>query len=685
MSQSVGLLIWIAYFLAPTGADGLVRGLPAGPVEAAALLMLAWLAAARVRVPGAPVVAAALTLTWISAAAIPGDHGFRARYFVNAAGQGAHERSIDFRDRAFTRIDRRLHFAPGGPEFPLPFFNDNSRFNFYQMGEPDRRRLEFAVRWSGMWWVDEERPVIYLTGPEATAEAFVDGLPVVRLALADGSPMVGDVTLTPGWHRLDVAFSSPYDTPRRFSAGLVRDGALVPFDGSMVVTQQIRDWQMTSARVLRRVKTGLDVLALAGLAWMFAGSLWGVCRACRRPAVNAVRYAQARSLFAVAAATEALIFAWPWARQNMVLIGGDDTMTYEGYARDILFNGLLMNGGEPFGQGEPFYYQAFYPYFLAATHAVFGESQFGPVLVQRLLAAFMAWKLVDIAAHFTTPRIWMVAVPIASSFVAWKFWAIAAQPLNESIYLPLLVATVAAMIVVSDRPTPGGAARAGVLGGFTAISRSTALPSLMLAWALCWLAWRPRATRTRLVVVMAAATLAVYSTVAVRNWIVAGQFSASPTGFAATFLGGNEIPAGLAIDLAPRAPFYQRFGITDPTAIVIEYALTAPMAFAQNLGRKALFALGFYEPYAPGWGYSPVYIAVWVTALGGLAVAARQHGSPAVWVPALIAVTQFVALVIVYPKGERLVLPVHTLLLPYSMVAAWWIVRETSAALKPPR
>ena len=29
-----------------------------------------------------------------------------------------------------------------------------------------------------------------------------------------------------------------------------------------------------------------------------------------------------------------------------------------------------------------------------------------------------------------------------------------------------------------------------------------------------------------------------------------------------------------------------------------------------NLGRKALFVLGFYEPYAPGWGYSPVYIAV---------------------------------------------------------------------------
>ena len=42
---------------------------------------------------------------------------------------------------------------------------------------------------------------------------------------------------------------------------------------------------------------------------------------------------------------------------------------------------------------------------------------------------------------------------------------------------------------------------------------------------------------------------------------------------------------------------------------MIEYAISEPGLFAMNLGRKALFVLGFYEPYAPGWGYSPVYIA----------------------------------------------------------------------------
>ena len=74
------------------------------------------------------------------------------------------------------------------------------------------------------------------------------------------------------------------------------------------------------------------------------------------------------------------------------------------------------------------------------------------------------------------------------------------------------------------------------------------------------------------------------------------------------------------------------------------------MAAVENLGRKALFALGYYEPYAPGWGTSPVYIAVWTTAIAGLVLALRGAPQPiAVLAPALIAVTQFIAVVIVYP------------------------------------
>jgi hypothetical protein len=46
-----------------------------------------------------------------------------------------------------------------------------------------------------------------------------------------------------------------------------------------------------------------------------------------------------------------------------------------------------------------------------------------------------------------------------------------------------------------------------------------------------------------------------------------------------------------------------------------------------------------------------------------------------VLIPLLISLTQFIAIVIVYPKGERLVVPIHTLLVPYAAVAAWSAVR----------
>ncbi len=674
-------MIWIAYFVIPNDAGGMVRGIPLGPIEATALLMLAWLGLVGARVPGAPVVAILLAVTFVTGAAIPGEGGFRARYFANAAATGDHERSTEFPDSAFTKLDRQLDFDADRRQFSLPFFNDNSRFNFYKVGEPQRRYLEFAVRWSGLWWVDAERPRLYIDAPAASAEIFIDGEEALAIAAGVGSPAVRELTLTPGWHRLDVTFSSPYAAGRSFSSGIMNGDVRVPFNASMVVTQQIRDWQMTSARALRWIKTGIDGALLAWLAWVFLTTLVRVTRELRRtPATATLRLTHVLWLFGAVAAAEALIFALPWWQHNMLLVGGDDTMTYEGYARDILLNGILMNGGLPAGQGEPFYYQAFYPYFLAGAHAVFGESMFGPVLLQRLLAALAMWKIVEIAVAFSSAQIWKVALPIAALFIAWKFWPIAAQPLNESLYVPLLAATAASLIRLCRQPQRRAALTSGLLSGLTTITRSTALLSWVIVWPACWLAMKGVPRRHAAITTLAASTLAVFSLISIRNWIVAGVFAPSSTELGITLLGGNEVPPGVTINLATRAPLYQGFGISDHTATVIEYAITAPGLFAKHLGHKALFALGFYEPYAPGWGYSPVYVAVWASALVGLWLAVRRSERVIpVLLPALIAVTQFVAVVIVYPKGERLIVPIYTMLVPYSAITAWHVMQTAAA------
>ena len=61
-------------------------------------------------------------------------------------------------------------------------------------------------------------------------------------------------------------------------------------------------------------------------------------------------------------------------------------------------------------------------------------------------------------------------------------------------------------------------------------------------------------------------------------------------------------------------------------------------------------------------------------------VVKKRRGS--IWVllmPAMIALTQFIAIVIVYPKGERLIVPVHIMLLPYCASAAWFAVNSRSS------
>jgi hypothetical protein len=355
----------------------------------------------------------------------------------------------------------------------------------------------------------------------------------------------------------------------------------------------------------------------------------------------------------------------------LLLPGGDDPMTYEGFARDIQLNGILMNFGKPLGAGEPFYYQAFYPYFLAAAHTVFGEDMFGVLFLQRWLVVLTAAAIIRIAVDLGGRAVWPAALAAGGLFTWWKFAPIAADLLNESLYVPLLVAWVARLVRSSSRPSAGSAATAGIIGGFAAITRSTAILSWPLVWLVCAWTWRRRRGWVTVVSAMVIGSLAVFSLIALRNWIAANTFAPTPTGAGINLLGGNEPPPHVTIDLSARRATYDRFGISDDSARVIEFAIVAPGEFARGLGRKALFALGFYEAYAPGWGRSPVYIAVWISAVAGLVIVLRRRHVPslAAVLPALIALTQYAAVVIVYPKGERLILPVHTLLVPYSSVA----------------
>lgn len=658
---------WLAYFLVPT-TGGWVDGIPAGPLDAAGMALVLWIAAHGVRLYAPILVALVIVIMSAASAAVPGHPGFQARQFANATATGAHERGTEYPDATFTRIDRELDFRRGHRDFPLAFFNDNSRFNFYRGGEPERHRLEFSITWTG-WWRATGSRTLYLHTPEASAQLFVNG----ERALATSPQQdlaVSAVPLAGDWQRIHVIFLSPYSGPRHFSAGVVEGESLLPFAAPSVRTEQLSREEETAAMAIGAVRKVADVIAfgylvpVAGLLVLRRlGEVWQ-----QRWSADGAAIA----LVLAAGAVDAMRYALPWTRQLLLLAGGDDPMTYEGYARDIQFNGMLMNGGRPPGTGEPFYYQAFYPYFLAAAHAIFGEGMFGVLLLQRFFVALTAAAIMRIAIDLAGRAAWPAALAVGASFAWWKFAPIAADLLNESLYLPLLMLWAVMLVRTCSRPRAGGAALSGLAGGFAAITRSTSILSWPLVWLMCAWQWRRHRSWLQFTAAMIACSLAVFSLIAIRNWIVAHQFAATSTELGITLLGGNEPPPGVVIDMAPRGALYERLELNPNTARVIEYAITAPGVFAAGLARKAAFALGFYEPYAPGWGYSPVYIVVWTSALAGVVIATRRQVIPpaAATLPLVIALTQFVALVIVYPKGERLILPIHTLLAPYAAVAA---------------
>src|SRR6266545_707217 len=127
-SRYTSAVIWTVYLLIPVRATGLFQGVPLGPLEAVTLLGIWWLALVNRRMGRSRLVVAAVFVTLIVSFAAPGEHGFRARYYADAAASGPIELSTEFRRTDVTRIDQRLDFVRGGPELPLVFFNDIARF-----------------------------------------------------------------------------------------------------------------------------------------------------------------------------------------------------------------------------------------------------------------------------------------------------------------------------------------------------------------------------------------------------------------------------------------------------------------------------------------------------------------------------------------------------------------------------
>ena len=281
-------------------------------------------------------------------------------------GPSRTERSPEYPRRGLTRIDRTLQFdMPAGPHLPLFFFNDNTRFNYYQPEQPGRGELPFSIEWSGYVIADVAADeTLAMRGRGLEAVLMIDRQPVLRKAETDQVQQV-TVSIPAGPSRVTVRVAAPHGRARSFEVTTDAAGHVQSLGAPLVYSREISLDRVKWDRRLRWLTLATDCVLLAVLRGPPSSRCRKPCGRCSLPAC--VRRWLHRQL-----ARSLRWRCWPrspmrWRSRRLVdgrlllLSGGNDMLTYETFARDIATAGPLMLLGAPPGEAFPFYFQPFYP------------------------------------------------------------------------------------------------------------------------------------------------------------------------------------------------------------------------------------------------------------------------------------------------------------------------------------
>jgi hypothetical protein len=650
-------------------------GAPFGALEATAIFAVWWAWGSARSLALAWPMAGAIALK-IVALGLLLPQGFSAQYFANPEFTPPRERSAEYRGSDATRVDREIAFGrPGLRDLPLFFFDDVGRFNFYQRHEPRRSELPFSVVWDGYLPVEngEEARTFYLAATALGASLEIDGATI--LELPPGAGRATTTVLYPkGWRHVVVRLVGHGQAARDFSAGVIEPatGAERPFGSEPVFRATATRNAVLIDRAARVASVALDLTVLAALLWFVLGAVRAVVANLR----HGVRQQAAIAVAALVAYGEALRFAWPYAGRLLLQNGGDDSLTYQTYARDIILSGPLMRMGSAPGAGEAFYYQPLYPYFLGLSHMLFGDDLFGLFLVQRLSIFLVLWLVWRMTSRLFGSRAALASAVAGAWFMYGWIDRWAADLWTEVLFVPLTVGWTCVLVDQATRRTGlGTAVLAGSLGGLAVLCRSTLLLALPFIVVMLWWCRRKTAMRPVRLATMVMVLGFVISLATLRNWMVSGQFVPITTSFGINLYLGNTPPQGAVVHPAGEHAFDRWLPGDERTRPVFEWARHAPAEFGRNLWLKARYAGGFFAPLAPDRGRALPLVAMWVVALIGFALALRERRAQSPWsvaaksLPMVMAASMFAAVILIFPTHERLIHPAYVPLLPYLGVA----------------
>lgn len=182
----------------------------------------------------------------------------------------------------------------------------------------------------------------------------------------------------------------------------------------------------------------------------------------------------------------------------------------------------------------PIFNPPLYPYFLAATNAIFGSLVAIKVL-QALIGSLLIPAVFRVAFRAFGVKTAMAAAGLAAFYpeLIWysaHFWC-------ETLFLALLWWAIERLTAADETSSIRAAAFAGVLFGLAVLTRETIL--YLVPLGALWLGWTRGRKRPALALTLIATTFAVVAPWTARNWIQFGAFIPVSTGGGLNLYQGN--------------------------------------------------------------------------------------------------------------------------------------------------
>lgn len=652
------LLLFMALVVAPGRFDSAFAGPPLSEAARWCLVLVLWLAVAKMvvrpwhAVPRAvPWALGFLLLLAIGVGRSGPVAGWQGVYQLLDEPPATARFAWRFRTHTF-RVDRAINFE--GTSFGLHFLNDAVRYGqrYHKQFSRDTE-LPWRVTWRGVAHLTEPGPVVIAVRARGAIIARVGGREVVSHAGPELSfAVTPDITWPEGPVEVEVRYDKPADTVPLVSVqlstprgGPLRVGPFGPPEASGSLDR--------SAAI---VMVAAGVL-LAGLLLAYAlprppGAPRTTALIARLALVAAVGHlliSEARRVIPLLHTT-----AYMWA--------GDDPLVYVSNARNVLLSGWLMPGNAPLGQGEPFYHYPLFGYVMGLAHWMVGEDFSVIQLVNGWSVA--AVLPLSLALGWSRRSWWGILAGTVGMYwlIRHHMLPYAQTGFTDSLFTGLVFATLAACRVAM-RPSIPWAAVAGVLCALSAAARPSFLTftPLLLACLVLWGPLESARDRWRTAAGVALGFVAGLLPFATRNLIVSGKFVVLVSSWI-------QLPYFLVPPEAPVNPVPALFGGRTPTLVeslgaVISLTASDPWGVVLLEARKIVFTLGLTQFGPSNVTAHPEFLLGMVLFVATLVL--RRMPADVRFVTVVFAVSHVAAMVLAAPwtYGYKSILPLHAVFL----------------------